>query len=75
MGLTGNKGLHTFVFDMLILGGIFTILVVREKGNFWESIPIKTLMAAICADMVLTLDISIFGIPGLIPIAANFILW
>jgi hypothetical protein len=33
-GLTSNIGLHTFVFDMLILGGMFMILVVREKGYF-----------------------------------------
>ena len=33
-GLTGNIGLHTFVFDMLILGGMFMILVVRENGYF-----------------------------------------
>ena len=72
-GLTGNIGLHTFVFDMLIFGGMFTILVVRDKGYFWESIPSKTLMTAICSDVVITFAISTFGIPGLMPIAANFI--
>jgi H+-transporting ATPase len=73
LGLTANTGLHTFVFDMLIFGGMFTILVVREKGHFWESIPSKTLMTAICGDMIVTFAISTFGIPGLIPIAADFI--
>ena len=33
-GLTGNIGLHTFVFDMLIFGGMFTIHVVRENVYF-----------------------------------------
>jgi len=48
--------------------------VVREKGYFWESIPSKILMTAICVDMVVIFAISTFGIPGLIPIAANFVL-
>jgi H+-transporting ATPase len=73
LGLTANTGLHTFVFDMLIFGGMFTILVVREKGHFWESIPSKTLMTAICGDMIVTFVISTLGIPGLIPIAADYI--
>jgi H+-transporting ATPase len=74
LGITGETGLHTFVFDMLIFGGMFTILVVREKGYFWESFPSKTLMAAICADLVITFTISNFGIPGLVPIPAEYIL-
>jgi H+-transporting ATPase len=41
LGLTSNTGLQTFIFDMLIFGGMFKILVVREKGYFWESIPRK----------------------------------
>jgi hypothetical protein len=34
--LNGYTGLHNFVFDMLILGGMFTILIVREKNYFSE---------------------------------------
>jgi len=34
LGHTGDTGLHTFVFDMLIFGGMFTILIVREKNYF-----------------------------------------
>jgi hypothetical protein len=43
--LNGYTGLHNFVFDMLILGGMFTILMVREKNYFLKSVPSKTLMA------------------------------
>ena len=32
-GLNGYTGLYTFVFDMLIFRGMFTILVVREKND------------------------------------------
>lgn len=74
LGLTSDTGLHTFVFDMLIFGGMFTILVVREKGYFWESVPSKTLMAAICGDLLVTFIISKFGIPGLMQISAKYIL-
>jgi H+-transporting ATPase len=59
---------------MLIFGSIFTILVVREKGYFWEEIPSKTLMKAIFSDLTVTFIVSTFGIPGLIPIPADFIL-
>ncbi|MDQ1251643.1 MAG: H+-transporting ATPase [Euryarchaeota archaeon] len=74
LGLTGDTGLHTFVFDMLIFGSMFTILTVREKGYFWESFPSKTLVIAICGDFVMTFLISYFGIPGLVPIPAEYIL-
>ncbi len=74
LGLTEGTGLHTFVFDMLIFGGMFTILVVREKGYFWESTPSKTLMIAICSDLAVTFIISTLGIPGLISIPASVIL-
>jgi len=74
LGLTGDTGLHTFVFDMLIFGSMFTILTVREKGYFWESFPSKTLVIAICGDFVMTILISYFGIPGLVPIPAEYIL-
>ena len=47
--LTGNKGMHIFVFDMLILGDMFTILVLNEKGSFLGVYSSKTLMTAICA--------------------------
>lgn len=74
LGLTNGTGLHTFVFDMLIFGGMFMIFVVREKGYFWESIPSKILMAAISGDLVVTFVISTLGIPGLTPIPADYVL-
>jgi H+-transporting ATPase len=75
LGLTGDIGLHTFVFDILIFGGMFTILVVREKDYFWKSVPSKTLIFDMCGDMVVTFIISNFGIPGLMAIPAEYILF
>ena len=47
--ITGNKGLYTFVFNMLILGDTFTIHVLSENGYFLGVFSSKTLTTAICA--------------------------
>ena len=62
-----NK-LHTFAFELLMLSGMLTIFVVRERGHFWNSRPSNALMASIVADIALALAISTFGIPGITPI-------
>ncbi|MGC8661430.1 MAG: plasma-membrane proton-efflux P-type ATPase [Nitrososphaeria archaeon] len=70
-GLLGNLSkLHTFGFDILLLSGMFTIFVVRERGHFWKSRPSNVLLVAIIADIILSSTISITGIPGLAPIPA-----
>jgi hypothetical protein len=63
IGLTGDTGLHIFVFDMLIFRGMFKILVVREKGYLLESFHRKTLKFAICGDIIMFFIKSNFGIP------------
>ncbi len=65
--------LNTFVFDMLLFGGLFTIFVVRERGNFWKSKPSKPLLTAIFVDIVVSSLISIVGIPGLAPIPVFYV--
>jgi H+-transporting ATPase len=62
-----NK-LHTFAFELLMLSGMLTILVVREREHFWNSRPSNTLLASIVADITLAIAISTFGIPGITPI-------
>lgn len=70
-GLLGNLSkLHTFGFDILLVSGMFTIFVVRERGHFWKSRPSNVLLVAIIADIILSSAISIIGIPGLAPIPA-----
>ena len=68
LGLSNIAALNTFSFDMLLFGGLFTIFVVRERGNFWKSKPSRPLLTAIMADIVISSLISIVGIPGLAPI-------
>jgi H+-transporting ATPase len=68
-GLLNNlSSLHTFGFDILLLSGMFTIFVVRERGHFWDSRPSNVLLGAILADITLSSLVSITGIPGLAPI-------
>jgi H+-transporting ATPase len=69
LGLSNTAALNTFSFDMLLFGGLFTIFVVRERGNFWKSKPSRPLLIAIIADIVISSIISITGIPGLAPIS------
>ncbi|MGC8567259.1 MAG: plasma-membrane proton-efflux P-type ATPase [Caldisphaera sp.] len=68
-GLLSNVNqLHTFGFEILMLSGMFTIFVVRERGHFWDSRPSNVLFASIIADIALAIIISTFGIPGITPI-------
>ena len=73
LGLSNTALLQTFAFDMLLFGGLFTIFVVRERGNFWKSKPSKPLLAAILADAVISSMISAIGIPGLAPIPIQYV--
>jgi H+-transporting ATPase len=71
--LSNIAQLNTFVFDMLLFGGLFTIFVVRERDNFWKSKPSKPLLAAIVVDTALSSIISVIGIPGLAPIPIQYV--
>ncbi len=73
LGLSNSAVLNTFSFDMLLFGGLFTIFVVRERGNFWESKPSRPLLIAIIADILISSIISITGIPGLAPIPPMYV--
>lgn len=62
--------LHTFLFASIMYFGLLTPLILREKGPFWRSMPSKTLLISIIADMILVLLISLvgFGIVWTIPL-------
>ncbi|HUK85613.1 MAG TPA: hypothetical protein VLU95_07110, partial [Candidatus Acidoferrum sp.] len=70
---SNTAALNTFSFDMLLFGGLFTIFVVRERGNFWESKPSRLLLIAIIADILISSIISIIGMPGLAPIPPLYV--
>ena len=54
--------IHTFIFDMLVFSGQFTVYMVRERGRFWNSRPSKWLLSATVADIIFISLISWLGI-------------
>jgi len=62
--LTDNGALSTFSFEILFFFAMFSIFVVREKEHFWNSVPSKTLLSIILADMILGVALSTFGVLG-----------
>jgi H+-transporting ATPase len=68
-GLSSNLGqLHTFTFQMLIYVELLDLLIIRERKHFWNSRPSPFLLLAIAGDLVLVFLISVFGLPGIVPI-------
>ncbi len=61
--------LQTFIMLMLVFTSQFRVLIVRERGFFWNSVPGKALIAStVCAILAFVL-LGIFGIivPALTP--------
>ncbi len=54
--------IHTYIFEMLVFSGQFTVYMVRERSRFWKSIPGKWLITASAGDIAVVLAISTFGI-------------
>ena len=54
--------MNTFIFDMLVFSGLFTVFIVRERGRFWHSRPSKWMLAATAGDILVISVLSIFGI-------------
>ena len=68
-----QEQMNTFIFDMLVFSGLFTVFIVRERGRFWHSRPSKWMLAATAGDILVISVLSIFGI--LIPsISAIYVL-
>lgn len=65
----GFHRLQTFIMLMLVFTSQFRVLIVRERGFFWNSIPGKALIAStVCATLAFVL-LGIFGIivPAITP--------
>ena len=59
-----SSSLQTFVFTSLMYMGLFTVLILRERKNFWDSSPSFSLGIAILVDVLAVAAIVILGIPG-----------
>ena len=70
-GLDSNLGkLQTFIFVWLSLSGYYTVLSIRERRHFWESMPSKWLALALVLNTLVVYVISTMGLPGLDPITS-----
>jgi magnesium-transporting ATPase (P-type) len=68
-GLGSNEAaLHTYVFETLLYFALFSLPVVRERRRFWASLPSRTLLIALFADMVIATIVGTVGLPSLAPL-------
>ncbi len=65
---TDNNALYTFSFLMLLYFAAFSILSARERRWFWATMPSKTLVAAVMADVLTGTVLTLVGLPGLTPL-------
>jgi H+-transporting ATPase len=61
LGLTLGQ-IQTYIFDMLVFSGQFTVYMVRERKRFWNSRPSKWLIIASISDIIFVTAISATGI-------------
>ncbi len=68
-GLVGDVGkIYTFGFAYLALSGVFTLLIARQRQDFWKSRPSRILAITVLAEVSLILAISVFGVLELAPL-------
>jgi magnesium-transporting ATPase (P-type) len=65
---TNDGQLHTFSFVTLLFFALFSIVSVRERRPFWSSAPARVLGAALTADALAGLAISVYGLGELRPL-------
>jgi magnesium-transporting ATPase (P-type) len=69
-GLASNDNvLHTFSFLTLLYMAVFSIVSVRERRWFCTTMPGKTLIAALAADVLIGTGLTYINLPGLMPLA------
>ncbi len=65
---TNNNALYTFSFLTLLYFAAFSIVSARERRWFWATMPSKTLLAALLADVLTGTLLTFVGLPGLMPL-------
>jgi hypothetical protein len=65
---TNDNALYTFSFLTLLYFAAFSIVSARERRWFWSTMPSKTLMAAVMADVLTGTVLTFVGLPGLTPL-------
>ncbi|MBI3524348.1 MAG: plasma-membrane proton-efflux P-type ATPase [Betaproteobacteria bacterium] len=62
---TDNLALHTFSFLTLLYFAAFSIISARERRWFWATLPSKTVMASVVAEILIGTGMTYAGLPGL----------
>jgi H+-transporting ATPase len=65
---TNDAALYTFSFLTLLYFAVFSIVSARERRWFWATMPSRTLMAALVADVLVGTVLTFVGLPGLAPL-------
>jgi hypothetical protein len=65
---TNDNALFTFSFLLLLYFAVFSVVSARERRGFWATVPSKTLMAALAADVLTGTVLTYLDIPGLTPL-------
>jgi len=60
--------LYTYTFEILFYSASLIVFNVRERRHFWNSMPSRTLSAATILSMAAVTLVTMFGIPGLVPL-------
>ena len=74
LGISDADSTYTFVFDILMFISLLDVLIVRERGHFWESRPGKFVLISIIGDILVVIAISVMGLPGLAAISISTVL-
>jgi plasma-membrane proton-efflux P-type ATPase len=68
-GLAANdNALYTFSFLTLLYFAGFSIVSARERHWFWATMPSRTVVTAVIAEMLIGTLLTFVGLPGLVPL-------
>jgi magnesium-transporting ATPase (P-type) len=65
---TSDTTLYTFSFLMLLYFAVFSVVSARERSWFWATLPSKTFLAAVAADVIAGTVLTLVGLPGFTPL-------
>ena len=63
--MTYNNALYTFSFLTLLYFAVFSVVSARERHWFWATMPSKTFLSALAADVLTGTVLTFVGLPGL----------
>ena len=65
---TSDNALYTFSFLTLLYFAAFSIVSARERHWFWATMPSRTVLIAVTAELFIGTLVTYLKLPGLIPL-------